>query len=115
MPPPAPTPEPASARSSPAITIKSVDLPDPDGPTRPTASPRPIFSVMSLRMCTRAAPAPSERLTPDSVTAGRTAGAEAGLIEVSFMRLLQFHRGAAGRWRRGLVGAYSCRRAGTTG
>ena len=44
--------------------MSSVDLPDPDGPSRPTASPRPIFRSMSLRICTRAAPPPSERLTP---------------------------------------------------
>ena len=48
---------PVSARSSPAITISSVDLPEPDGPTRPIASPRPIFRSMSLRIWTRAAPA----------------------------------------------------------
>ena len=30
---------PLSGRSSPAITISSVDLPEPDGPTRPNASP----------------------------------------------------------------------------
>ena len=30
-----PTTEPASGRSSPVITISSVDLPDPDGPSRP--------------------------------------------------------------------------------
>src|SRR5258708_58939 len=71
-----------SGRSSPAITISSVDLPEPDGPTRPTASPWPILSAMSLRICTRAAPRPSERLTPKSVMAG------AGLTEISVMRLL---------------------------
>ena len=30
---------PASGRSSPAMIISSVDLPEPDGPTIPTASP----------------------------------------------------------------------------
>ena len=34
------TTEPESGRSSPAMVISSVDLPEPDGPTRPTASPR---------------------------------------------------------------------------
>ncbi len=38
------------SRSSPARTISSVDLPDPEGPTRPIASPRPIARLMSLRM-----------------------------------------------------------------
>ena len=52
------------------MTISSVDLPDPDGPTRPIASPRPISRVMSLRMWTRAAPRPSERLTPEREIAG---------------------------------------------
>ena len=37
-------------RSRPAMTISSVDLPDPEGPTRPTASPRPILRSMSLRI-----------------------------------------------------------------
>src|SRR5882757_5204895 len=47
---------------------------------RPTASPVPICRSMSLRICTRAASRPSERLTPDSrIAAGRA-------IEVSFMR-----------------------------
>ena len=42
---PATTTEPVSGRSSPAMTISSVDLPEPDGPTRPIASPRPILQV----------------------------------------------------------------------
>src|SRR5205085_2104769 len=67
-------------RSRPAATMSSVDLPEPDGPTRPTASPAPIFTPMSLRICTRAAPRPSERLTPESEIAER------GATEVSFMR-----------------------------
>ena len=36
---------PVSGRSSPAITISSVDLPEPDGPTRPTASPRAYMQI----------------------------------------------------------------------
>jgi hypothetical protein len=51
-------------RSSPVITISSVDLPEPDGPSRLTASPRPILRSMSRRIWTRAAPRPSDRLTP---------------------------------------------------
>src|SRR6185503_14613997 len=70
---------PVSVRSSPAMTISSVDLPDPDGPTRPTASPVPICKSMSLRICTRAAPCPSERLTPASAIAGPA-------VEGSFMK-----------------------------
>src|SRR5205823_3401463 len=66
---PATTTEPVSARSNPAMTISKVDLPEPDGPTRPMASPRPILSSMSLRICTRAAPRPSDRLTPVSAIA----------------------------------------------
>ena len=61
---------PVSGRSSPAATISRVDLPEPDGPTRPTASPLPICRSMSLRICTRAGPRPSERLTPESRIAG---------------------------------------------
>ena len=39
---PATTTEPESGRSSPVITMSSVDLPEPDGPSKATASPRPI-------------------------------------------------------------------------
>src|SRR5450631_1167435 len=67
---PATATAPESARSNPAITISSVDLPEPDGPTKPIASPPPILRLMSLRIWTRAAPCPSERLTPASDIAG---------------------------------------------
>src|SRR5690348_13012795 len=67
---PATSTVPESGRSKPAITISSVDLPEPDGPTKPTASPAPICRPTSFRMCTRAAPCPSERLTPASEIAG---------------------------------------------
>src|SRR3569832_1653283 len=69
---------PVSERSRPAMTISNVDLHEPDGPTSPTASPVPICRSMSLRICTRAAPCPSERLTP--------ARAIAGVVEGSFMK-----------------------------
>src|SRR6185312_2145717 len=61
---------PESGRSSPAMTISRVDLPDPDGPIRPTASPVPICKATSFRICTRPAPWPSERFTPASAIAG---------------------------------------------
>src|SRR5262245_18676471 len=79
---PATTTVPESGRSRPAITISRVDFPDPDGPTMPTASPRPILRPMSLRICTRAAPRPSDRLTPASAIAGVARCRP----EVSFMR-----------------------------
>ncbi len=63
---------PESARSSPASTINRLDLPEPDGPTRPTASPRPIFSDTPLRIWTRAAPLPRE----SSTLSRRMAGSE---------------------------------------
>src|SRR5215207_2016758 len=66
--------EPVSARSRPASTISRVDLPEPEGPTRPIASPLPISRSISFRIWTRAAPWPSERLTPDRMTAGPEAG-----------------------------------------
>src|SRR5262245_50599722 len=62
------------------MTMSRVVLPDPDGPTRPMASPRPICKSISLRICTRAAPRPSVRLTPDRAMAGPAAG------EVSIMK-----------------------------
>ena len=42
---PAATTEPVSGRSSPAMTISSVDLPEPDGPIRPIASPLAYMQV----------------------------------------------------------------------
>src|SRR5262245_1491761 len=54
---------PLSGRSRPAMTIKSVDFPEPEGPIRPIVSPDATRRLMSLRMWTRAAPVPSERLT----------------------------------------------------
>src|ERR1700709_1460627 len=57
------TPSPLSGRSSPAITISSVDFPDPDGPISPIASPGATLRSISLRIWTRAAPVPSDRLT----------------------------------------------------
>src|SRR5579871_1398273 len=61
--------EPVSGRSSPAITMSSVDLPEPEGPMSPIASPPPICRSMSLRICTRVAPRPSDRLMPLSAIA----------------------------------------------
>src|SRR5215211_3950717 len=94
---PATTTEPASGRSRPAMTISSVDLPEPDGPTIPIASPRPILRSMPLRMWTRAAPRPSDRLTPASATAAPFARPE-----VLFMRWIRrslwlFPRGRCAR------------------
>src|ERR1700704_354068 len=80
---PATTTEPLSGCSSPAMTINRVDFPEPEGPTIPIASPRPIFRPMSLSICTLAAPRPSVRLTPVNVIAGPAACAKP---EVSFMR-----------------------------
>src|SRR5580698_522020 len=57
------TTSPLSGRSSPAITMRSVDFPEPEGPIRPSASPEATRRLMSLRMWTRAAPEPSDRLT----------------------------------------------------
>src|SRR5262249_5609036 len=57
------TTSPLSGRSRPAITISSVDFPEPEGPIRPIASPGATRRLMSFRICTRAAPLPSERLT----------------------------------------------------
>src|SRR5579862_1166891 len=57
------TTSPLSGRSSPAITMRSVDFPEPEGPIRPSASPDATRRLMSLRMWTRAAPEPSDRLT----------------------------------------------------
>src|SRR4030081_634167 len=57
------TTSPLSGRSSPAITISSVDFPEPDGPISPIASPGATLRSISLRIWTRAAPERSDRLT----------------------------------------------------
>ena len=80
---PATTTEPVSGRSSPAMTISSVDLPEPDGPTRPTASPRPIFRVMSLRMCTRAAPRAEREIDPRQRDGRRGGGLDRGIVHAA--------------------------------
>ncbi len=59
---PATTILPESGRSSPAITISSVDLPDPDGPTIPTVSPEPILTLSPRRTWTFAAPEPRSQV-----------------------------------------------------
>ena len=55
----------ARYRRAPArrCTISSVDLPEPDGPTMPVASPRATSSVTPFRIWTRAAPRPRLRST----------------------------------------------------
>lgn len=54
---------PAFGRSKPAMIIKSVDFPEPEGPVRPIAAPRFIVSEICFKMCTRAAPRPRLRST----------------------------------------------------
>src|SRR5580692_63806 len=78
---PATTTAPASGRSSPVIAISKVDLPEPDGPSRATASPRPILRSICRRIWTRAAPRPSDKLTPESEMALVMEGSS----EMSFM------------------------------
>ncbi len=53
------------------MIMSSVDLPEPDAPTMPTASPCAIVRLTSRRICTRAAPRPRLRSTPRIATAGR--------------------------------------------
>src|SRR5271165_1688731 len=63
---------PRSGRSSPAMIMSSVDLPEPEAPTMPTASPFAIVRLTSRNICTRAAPRPRLRSTPRMATAGST-------------------------------------------
>src|SRR5260370_3594324 len=81
------TTSPLSGRSSPAITIRSVDFPEPDGPIRPIASPGATRRLISLRMGTRAAPAPSERLTLEiKMVSGSRPASEVGSMRLSMAR-----------------------------
>src|SRR5947209_3411275 len=81
------TTSPLSGRSRPAITISRVDLPEPDGPIRPIASPAATRRLMSFRIWTRAAPEPSERLTfeMEMVSGSRPANDE-GSMRLSMAR-----------------------------
>src|SRR3954447_4201492 len=81
------TTSPLSGRSSPAITISRVDLPEPDGPIRPIASPDATRRLISFRICTRAAPLPSERLTLEmEMVSGSTPVREEGSMRLSMSR-----------------------------
>src|ERR1051326_6430906 len=92
---------PLSGRSNPVITISRVDLPEPDGPSSATASPRPICRVTSRRIRTRAAPRPSDRLTSHSVTASPAPAEEDP--EMSFMRSTGPSVRPSYGWRRAVV------------
>ena len=61
---------PESGRSSPAIVISSVDLPEPEGPTSPVASPPASDKETPLRIWTRAAARPKLRWTSCNSIAG---------------------------------------------
>ena len=78
------------------MTISSVDLPEPEGPTIPIASPRPIFRSMSFRICTRAAPRPSERLTPASAIAGGPLAQPRGVVHAGSPSVAHGRSPAAG-------------------
>src|SRR5215472_11296136 len=85
---------PESGRSNPVITINSVDLPEPDGPSRATASPRP-----------------SERLMPPMLKASPATRRP----EMSFMsltgsaKLASSHRIKTPPWRQARVRTYGLR------
>src|SRR5882724_5499791 len=81
------TTPPLSGRSSPAITISKVDFPEPDGPIRPIASPGATRRLISFRICTRAAPVPSERLTLEiEMVSGSRPVSEEGSMRLSMDR-----------------------------
>src|SRR5579859_7268975 len=63
---------PELARSNPAITIRRLDLPDPDGPTTPKVSPARTDRSMSARILTWPAGPASVRETFSSKTDGST-------------------------------------------
>src|SRR5690348_1294456 len=62
---------PSGGISSPAATLSSVDLPQPDGPTIATKVPSAISSEMSRRtVCTSPAGVGKRTVTPSNATAG---------------------------------------------
>src|ERR1700678_4623447 len=86
---------PLSGRSRPAMIIKSVDLPEPEAPIMPTASPLPIVRATSRKICTRAAPRPRLRSTPRNPTAGNTMSEHLKTKRPSYGHLLRFVQAAA--------------------
>ena len=84
------------------MVISSVDLPEPEGPTSPTASPRPTASEMPFRTCTRAGPRPRLRSTASSVMAASVAAApvlRASVPGLSVMGARPMLRGSGGPGR----------------
>src|SRR5690606_36633959 len=69
---PATSTRPLVARSRPASTIIIVDLPEPDGPTTATVSPRRIVRLTPRRMLTSPAWLSNFRWTSANVTNGRS-------------------------------------------
>ena len=65
---------PLSGRSSPAMIISSVDLPEPDAPTMPTASPLRDCQTDAAQDVDAGGPAAEAKSTPRIATAGRTIG-----------------------------------------
>src|SRR5436305_12965263 len=65
------------------MVINSVDLPEPDGPTSPTVSPRAMDRLTPRKICTRAAPEPRLKSTPRNSTAGAPATAGAKSISAA--------------------------------
>jgi acyl-CoA thioesterase I len=64
-----------------------VDFPEPDGPIRPIASRAATRRLMSLRICTRAAPVPSERLTFEmEMASGARPASDEGSMRLSMAR-----------------------------
>ncbi len=63
---------PAVGSSSPATRLSSVDLPQPDAPSRQTNSPGSTCRSMPRSAVTASAPCPNVLPTPRSVSAGRT-------------------------------------------
>src|SRR5580698_6836200 len=97
------TTSPLSGRSSPAITISKVDFPEPDGPIRPIASPDATRRLISLRIWTRAAPVPSERLTFEMrMESGSTPANDEGSMRLSMARSY----GTSAAWVEGQLGLF---------
>ena len=71
---------PAVGRSSPAITASMVDLPEPDGPTTPTVSPRATAKSMPRKILTSPAAVGRLSRTASRRTIGEVSGM-AGTIE----------------------------------
>src|SRR5258708_13168912 len=83
------------------MTTRSVELPEPEGSISPLASPCATRRLIALRICTRAAPVPSERLMFEmAMVSGSRPANDEGSMRLSMARSYGTSTGGGERARR---------------